>query len=249
MDIKRIQTAAILIGALALVLFMDSAFIYWVLFLALMVASIYEIQNFYAVENTPLLYSLVASIAIFSYLFGLAHLAVIFALIGVCSYFAFRNEFDNTIIKTLIYPILPLSFFFSFAFEYGATYLLWLVVIVSLSDTGAYFVGKQLGKTSFSPSSPNKTIEGFIGALIVGSFVGSFVGILLDYSWMMSFMLSLVVSFFSVFGDLFESYLKRQAGIKDSSDLLPGHGGVLDRIDGFLFALPVFYILLQIIIL
>ena len=247
MDVKRIQTAAILIGVLALVLFMDSVFIYWTLFVALMVASIYEIQNFYKIENITFMYSLVAGVAVFSYFFELAHLAVLLALIGVCSYFAFRNEFDNVIIKTLIYPILPLGFFFSFATEHGATYLLWLVVVVSLSDTGAYFVGKQIGKTSFSPSSPNKTMEGFAGALVIGSIAGSFCGVLLDYSWVMSFGISLVVSFFSVFGDLFESHLKRQAGIKDSSDLLPGHGGVLDRIDGFLFALPVFYILLEII--
>ena len=247
MDIKRIQTAVILIGVLALILLMDSAFIYWVLFVVLMAASIYEIRNFYEIENTTLLYSLVTGIAVFSYLFGLAHLAVLLALIGVCSYFSFKNEFDNAIIKTLIYPILPLGFFFSFAFEYGANYLLWLVVVVSLSDTGAYFVGRQIGKTSFSPSSPNKTMEGFAGALVVGSIAGSFCGVLLDYSWIMSFGVSFVISFFSVFGDLFESYLKRQAGIKDSSDLLPGHGGVLDRVDGFLFALPVFYILLKII--
>jgi len=113
MDIKRIQTAVILIGVLALILLMDSAFIYWVLFVVLMAASIYEIRNFYEIENTTLLYSLVTGIAVFSYLFGLAHLAVLLALIGVCSYFSFKNEFDNVIIKTLIYPYLA-SWFFLF---------------------------------------------------------------------------------------------------------------------------------------
>jgi phosphatidate cytidylyltransferase len=122
--------------------------------------------------------------------------------------------------------------------------LLWLVAVVALTDIGAYAVGKSIGKTPFCETSPNKTMEGVVGGVVVATAGGMFFGLpIVDLG--VAFLISLAVAISSIFGDLFESSLKRQAGVKDSGDLLPGHGGVLDRIDGYLFGGVVMLVLLR----
>jgi phosphatidate cytidylyltransferase len=112
--------------------------------------------------------------------------------------------------------------------------MLWLLVVVAGADVGAYFVGKSKGKTSFCETSPNKTLEGVAGGVVTASILGMLFSP--DYvGFFMALFISLVVALSSVFGDLFESYLKREAEVKDSGDILPGHGGILDRTDGYLF--------------
>ena len=124
--------------------------------------------------------------------------------------------------------------------------LLWLLVIVASADTGAYFVGKSIGKTKFSETSPNKTIEGVIGGVVIAIILGSFFAN--DNLHIVSAILvSAIVALSSVFGDLYESYLKREAGIKDSGDILPRHGGILDRTDGYLFGAIVMLVLLRVV--
>ena len=122
--------------------------------------------------------------------------------------------------------------------------VLYLVFLVAAMDTGAYFVGKAVGSTKLAPHlSPGKTMEGVKGGLaaallfaVLGASYFGFRGT----AWVYFLLLSLLVAALSVAGDLFESMVKREAGQKDSGTLLPGHGGVLDRIDGLLAALPVF---------
>ena len=126
----------------------------------------------------------------------------------------------------------------------GHYWLLVAIAIVWAADTGAYFAGRAIGKHKLSPRiSPNKTVEGLIGGLIAGIAVGVIGGWLAGAS-MQQLPLVALVSFiavlFSVIGDLFESLLKRHVGAKDSGRLIPGHGGILDRIDGVIAALPVF---------
>jgi phosphatidate cytidylyltransferase len=128
-------------------------------------------------------------------------------------------------------------------YDIGA--LLWLVVVVASADMGAYFVGKSIGKTPFSISSPSKTREGVYGGIVVATVAGFFVGITIVQDIPQAIIISLMAAIGSVFGDLFESYLKRQAGVKDSGSILPGHGGVLDRIDGYLFSSIIMLVLLR----
>ena len=127
---------------------------------------------------------------------------------------------------------------------YGGELLLYLFSLVWIADIGAYFSGRKFGKHKLAPSiSPGKTWEGVIGGLLANLFwiVGVYQ---LSSGWDLGFaqflIISLATSLISVVGDLFESILKREAGVKDSGKLLPGHGGVMDRIDSVIAAAPVF---------
>lgn len=119
-----------------------------------------------------------------------------------------------------------------------------ILVIVWATDSFAYFVGKAIGKHKLTEISPKKTIEGVVGGLVGAGIVASFFGVfLLNLDMTMLFIWTgagFLAAICSVAGDLYESRLKRLADVKDSGALLPGHGGVLDRIDGLIAAAPVF---------
>lgn len=122
--------------------------------------------------------------------------------------------------------------------------VLYLIFLVAIADSGAYFSGKAFGKNKLAPElSPGKTREGMLGGL-AGATLWSIIGAayfdLPSSDWLFFILLSMVVAILSVAGDLFESLIKREAGQKDSGTILPGHGGILDRIDGLLAALPLF---------
>ena len=126
----------------------------------------------------------------------------------------------------------------------GHVWLLVALMIVWAADSGAYFAGRKFGKTKLSPRiSPNKTVEGLVGGVIAGMIVALAAAPLAGASMKELPYVAVVAIWtilFSVVGDLYESLLKRHVGAKDSSHLIPGHGGVLDRIDSVLAALPVF---------
>lgn len=132
--------------------------------------------------------------------------------------------------------------------NYGGFMLLLMFLIIWGADVGAYFAGKTFGKHKLAPIvSPNKTWEGFFGGMVVSLLVaygyGSYIGLPLDIGYFMVFVLILVLV--SVVGDLFVSMLKRKAGVKDTSNILPGHGGLLDRLDSTLSVAPFFVVLLS----
>ncbi len=129
--------------------------------------------------------------------------------------------------------------------------LLFIVMVIAAADSGAYFAGRAFGKHKLCPRvSPKKTIEGLLGGLLAVTVVVALAGSMVS-GWSLGFttllFISLVAALFSVVGDLFISVIKRQNDIKDSSQILPGHGGILDRIDGLLAGIPVFYLLQQMI--
>lgn len=130
-------------------------------------------------------------------------------------------------------------------------WFLFVVLLVWVADIGAYFVGKRFGSHKLAPRiSPGKTREGVYGAMAGGLLFGFAVTPLLGIAqadWLAYGILLLVTVVFSVVGDLFESLIKRQAHVKDSGSLLPGHGGLLDRIDSVLAALPIFVVGRQLI--
>ena len=119
-----------------------------------------------------------------------------------------------------------------------------LIGIIALADSGAYFAGKWFGKHKLAPLvSPGKTIEGMIGGLVLSLCIVLAVGTGLDidlHRYISLIIVTCLVALFSVVGDLFESCAKRVANVKDSGNILPGHGGVLDRMDGVIAATPIF---------
>ena len=124
-------------------------------------------------------------------------------------------------------------------------WLMYVFILVWCADSGAYFVGRKLGRRKMAPNvSPNKSMEGLAGGLMTGLIVVIAISIFklhLTGMVLIAFTaLSAVTILASVLGDLFESMLKRRAGVKDSGTILPGHGGVLDRIDSLLSATPIF---------
>lgn len=123
-----------------------------------------------------------------------------------------------------------------------------LILCVVASDTGAYATGVLFGKNKMAPSiSPSKTWEGFAGAVAWSSGIGVVCAILmLGIDWWMGLILGAVVAAAATVGDLLESLIKRDAGIKDMSNILPGHGGVMDRLDSMLMAFPVGWFVLNI---
>jgi phosphatidate cytidylyltransferase len=127
--------------------------------------------------------------------------------------------------------------------------ILFIVLLIALNDIGAFFVGKAFGRRKLAPNvSPNKTIEGFIGGLLVAALAAS---ILVTFPPWEAIGLAralgtaAVIGLFSPLGDLVESMVKRSIDVKDMGSVLPGHGGMLDRIDGFLFAVPAVYFLFR----
>jgi len=137
--------------------------------------------------------------------------------------------------------------------EHGATWIFLLLIIVFVGDTGAYYAGTYLGRHKLLPRvSPKKTVEGALGGLLATVLAGSAAnGVFpvlpfgLDMPrlpWTGAVILFVTISICGQAGDLFESILKRESGVKDSGVIFPGHGGLLDRIDAVLFALPVAYL-------
>jgi phosphatidate cytidylyltransferase len=127
----------------------------------------------------------------------------------------------------------------------GRDATLLLIATIVVSDSAQYYTGRAFGHHQLASAiSPKKTVEGAIGGLIFGTAAMTFGGLVVFKGVNLWLLLgtSIAVVVFGMIGDLFESLLKRSAGVKDSSTLIPGHGGVLDRIDSWLFAAPVFYV-------
>ncbi|WP_280640556.1 phosphatidate cytidylyltransferase [Hymenobacter volaticus] len=160
------------------------------------------------------------------------------------------NPFANVGINLLglLYVSLPMSFLSLIAYgptSYDYRRVLALLLLVWSSDIGAYAAGKSFGKHKLAPKiSPGKTWEGALGGFLLTLAMGWAMGYLLpELSITYRLVVASVVAVFGPLGDLAESMLKRSVGVKDSGRIMPGHGGLLDRFDAFLFILPVLALL------
>ena len=153
------------------------------------------------------------------------------------------TSFLPTISLSLFYPNVLLGYVFLFIIlPQGRLLLLWTLFITFVVDTGAFYAGRKFGRHKLYPAvSPKKSWEGLIGGITSALILGGISAIWLPVGFFKILSLSFTLAIVSQIGDFFESVLKRQAEAKDSGWLLPGHGGILDRIDGILFALPLSY--------
>jgi len=241
----RWKTAGILLLLVAVIGVIDNRFLTWLFFGVVYLVAFYEAARLFdATETRLFLYAIVIWIAAGLYPHPSDILLFALTLFGATLAYWRRIEWQGAL--PLLYPTAGMLFVWMLYQGYGMGSLLWMLVIVALTDVGAFFVGKAIGKTTFCESSPNKTLEGVAGGIAAGTLLGAWAGSgWMDISLFAALFISLLASLSSVFGDLFESYLKRKAGVKDSGKFLPGHGGALDRIDGYLFAVVTLYVLLQ----
>jgi len=240
---ERIYTGLGLAFAVLFIGWLDNFFLMWVFFGAIYLLAFKEANKLFEIEDNsmfPFAVGLWLLAGIYPYGDDLFVLAGIFYASAV----AFNKNIQWKYFFPFIYPTAGVLFTFTMYQEYGVVTLLWLVITVAMTDVGAYVVGKSIGKTKFCETSPNKTMEGVVGGIVIASISGMFIGLTFVDLWT-SLIISIAVSISSIFGDLYESSLKRAAGVKDSGDLLPGHGGVLDRIDGYLFGSIVMLVLLR----
>lgn len=211
--------------------------------------SVYETQAVVAAVVTTVLYAIVCGVLSVIY-FEQLDLTKIATLCGVpllCS-FAF-STISTIVVATSVAPVTDVQMATNIvvAPAKGIYYLLLVLNYSCICDIAAYFVGTNLGKTKLCPNvSPNKTVEGALGGIIASLIVGAIITLCFGYFnkiiWVLIFSIPLCAA--GMVGDLFASVIKRKADLKDFSNLIPGHGGIIDRLDSMLFVAPLLYCLL-----
>ncbi len=242
----RIKTGVVLFVSMLLIGYIDSYFIFWLVFGIMLLISISEAKKLFNLKSDSI-YVYTSLLWIAAYFYPKPEDLIFIVAIAYASQLAYKKTLNVHMFLPLLYPTASFLFLLSLYSEYGTMTLLWLLIIVASTDIGAYFVGKSIGKTKFCETSPNKTIEGVIGGVVFAVIFGTLFSIN-EISFVNALIISGIVSITSIFGDLFESYLKREADVKVSGTILPGHGGVLDRTDGYLFGAIIMLVLLRVVI-
>ncbi|MGB2831560.1 MAG: phosphatidate cytidylyltransferase [Methylotenera sp.] len=258
----RIITALVLMIGFLMALFNTSGILWSFITLAAVLIGIWEWSKLIKLNHTQLLVSVACALVIgliltLASMTSLGHYSdeLVFILLGLSTVFWIfvapiwlitRKKINHQLFLAILGILLLLATWVALNGLHSISPWLLLAVLgtVWLADSAAYFAGKNFGRHKLAPEiSPGKTWEGVAGALLAVTFYGLVICYYMHISrWLIVGLWLMVV--LSIMGDLFESLLKRQAGVKDSSHLLPGHGGVLDRIDGLIPTLPLvlFYI-------
>lgn len=262
---QRILTAVPLAAFVFWMIFFQpsSVFLYFVLFIVLI--SAYEWAKLAGVTNSLLRTLFAAVITLITWAFQ--HYASEYILwpiyvsvmwwISISYYLKIAKpkavdsavKFDKLFIAFIVLPAAALAMqeihsIYIGVEKQGPYWLFYALALVWVADIGAYFSGKKFGKNKLAPHiSPGKTKEGLMGAVVATTLYTLLASYYFDLNTdraTLLVLLSVILTFISVSGDLYISFLKREAGLKDSGNILPGHGGMLDRIDSVLAAMPVF---------
>lgn len=240
------------------VLFFASKIWFTILFGVLLLLGSREYFSLFQLKNSlQIVYILVlASLMFFSPFFAYSQIlipALVFWLLAILGIIFYKKEapykiYQSGVFLVSIFLFVPPLFALSIIRSFNIYYVLLAFFLIFASDVGAYFAGTFLGKHPFFPSiSPKKTIEGFIGGMLFSFFIaGCFYYCGITFPLVKFATLVIFTNLAAVFGDLFESMIKRIVNVKNSSELLPGHGGILDRLDSLVAAIPIFaYILIS----
>lgn len=217
-----------------------SAFCLWEFY------TIFESKNYYPLKTLSIVVSLLFQT--FAYVHGPENMIYFLLFIPlIISLELFRKK-ERSIINPilsvfgLLYITIP--FYLINALEKDFRIVLFIVILVWVCDSSAYFIGKYFGKRKLTEISPKKTVEGAIGG-----FIFTIIAVIIYYYFMPDFITlkdvlvcGIIVGTLGQIGDLFESMLKRYTEVKDSSQIIPGHGGVLDRLDSLIFVTPILYL-------
>ena len=236
----RIITSVIIVLFLLTIGFINNPYLTKLIISIITILAMFEAKDLLKIEDK--VFYFLSFIAVLSIFVNPIFIGIVSVLL-IASYVSYIQS-PIKLISLSLYPFFSLMVIEYLYILKGINILAYLIVVVATTDSMAYLVGKNFGRKfinrPFSLSSPNKSIEGVIGGVLSATIVGSIVG-LMFFNIFISLFVTFSISLASVFGDLFESYLKRLAGVKDSGNILPGHGGILDRIDGYLFAAPLLY--------
>lgn len=263
-DRQRVPTAVVLLAGLFIIVQWGSVLSFFILLQAIIAAALWEFYNLarrrrWRPQRTiGLLLAILIGATFYFPRFPLA-LALFIGLFAAGVYFVAAF---NTLEKAAVFPpalaltffgavyvALPLNYLFWIRRWGGPEYLYFLFLIVFLGDTGAYLIGKAIGRRKMTPiASPNKTWEGCAGGILF-AVLGAITARILwfpEAGILSAVLCGVIVNLVAQVSDPLESLFKRAVGVKDSSNLLPGHGGFLDRLDSFLLAAPLFYYFVQI---
>ena len=240
---ERVITGVALAIVVLIVGFVDNFFLTWLVLGVVYFLAFYEANQLFGIDNNSLFfYAALLWIAAFFYPYG----DDLFVIAGIIFFgaVAYTQNINWKNFLPFLYPTAGMLFFWTLYQEYGMISLMWLIAAVAATDIGGYVVGKGIGRTQFCATSPKKTWEGVVGGVVIATGSSFLIGIYI-VSIDKALIISFLVAVASIFGDLFESYLKRRAGVKDSGNILPGHGGILDRVDGYLYAAIVMLVMLR----
>jgi phosphatidate cytidylyltransferase len=214
-------------------------------------AAFFEYANLAEKSGSPFPRSIsvvaaLSTCAAFSLVPSMLHIVLMVSVVSIATIYLVQGQFKQALsavsasMFAVVYLAVPIGSLVSLRITFGPEVVILLLLSVVASDTAQYYGGRLFGRRSLAAVSPNKTVEGAVFGIAASVIVMWLVG-----RWWLLF--GMAIAGFGIAGDLFESSLKRNAHVKDASELIPGHGGVLDRIDGLLFAAPVYYTVIQLI--
>jgi phosphatidate cytidylyltransferase len=257
----RLLSGAVLVGAAVALVWLATPAVFFVFAEATLVLAFIEYRRLAEAVGLPVpavaggIATVAASVGVSSWRWiddtvVLMSALIVLAMLALASWRGGRDAIGRASAATfpLLYLGLPTGALIAIRQMKGSRGLFLLMLTVIVSDTAQYYTGRRFGRRQLAPEvSPKKTIEGAIGGFVFGTLLLTVVGRwwLPDVPLPIRVVLGATVVALGIGGDLFESMLKRSAGVKDSSSLIPGHGGVLDRLDALLFAAPVYYLVLK----
>jgi phosphatidate cytidylyltransferase len=265
--LTRLLTAIVLLPLVLALVWIDALQYAFTAFIGLLVAlglrEFFAIARARSIETWPNAAIAFGVLMVFASAFSpdLLNATLVFGVIVLAWGQVLRGQVDLPALSVTLWGLfyvgwMPAHFVLlhDYAGPVGAGLVTLLIVTIALSDTGAYFVGRSIGRHKLAPRiSPNKTWEGSIGG-VVAALAGMIIAWYVDEAYAVTALpgwslweyglTGVLLAIAGQIGDLVESMMKRDAGVKDSGSLLPGHGGILDRCDGFLFAGPMLYYLL-----